>query len=203
MILDRLLLPVTRPWFLEYYRGKKHGGMVYNVDVFCADPNDVDLPAVIVGYVTHVHATRAAEIALKAVEEWKAARPAWRPSVHDYIDMDAVRAVKGNDLAASLFFLGDLLLNGFREAQPTLREKREGIQVLRRASKTGSSWASDMARIELATCHHFGGCTLPRNLKAALYWYRKVKGMEYARVLAHMALLSFGNSTAEGLGPAE
>ncbi|CAE8678305.1 unnamed protein product [Polarella glacialis] len=71
--MDRFLTPLSEGWFHPAYRDRNRGGDVNNIDVFCVNPHDPDLRAVIEGYVTHSRADRAKEIALLAIEEWQKA----------------------------------------------------------------------------------------------------------------------------------
>lgn len=199
VILDRLLVPISAGWWHPAYRDRRYGGVVTNMDVLCASPHDVDLRVVIQGFASHTHAKRAADIALEALDSWRALKPRVVKSVSAYYDVAGLAAKTSTDPSMQHMLIGDLLRNGYA-AEATRREQRSALVHFRKAARLGQarggpgedSWAH-AAVLELATCYHFGDCA-PVNLEAASYWYSELEHMSHwVSFLSHLALLHLGN----------
>ncbi|CAE8733470.1 unnamed protein product [Polarella glacialis] len=114
--MDRLLTPISPGWQHPSYRSTDHGGAVLNVDVWCANPHDPDVPAVIEGFVTNAGVPRAKEIALLALEDWRSMKPQFVKTVHEFHDMQRIAGLGVNfEFVSQIYlatFTGDLLRKG-------------------------------------------------------------------------------------------
>lgn len=202
LVLDRMLVPISQGWFHPLYRDTRHGGLVFNVDVFCADPHDADLRMVIEGYATHVHAELAGKIAWQAVEGWRTATPRAQRSVRARYDIQRLAAAMSDHPTAQALFIGDLLRHGY-DAEPTARERRSALAWFRKAAHGDAINHADMvdaARVEMGTCYHFGDCA-PQNLEAARYWYASTNQPQWVTHLGALAALHMGNATGVAGAP--
>lgn len=175
LILDRLLVPVSTNWFFPMYRSQVHGGILWNVDLFCADPHDRDLPALVEGYVTHSYALTARNVVLEALHDWKTLLPRRTRGVREHYHLDEVLARYTANDAGRKLFIGDLFRAGY-SATPTARERREALAWFRRASVAGQATGSSVeaaANVELGHCYHFGECA-PVALQRAMHYYKLV-----------------------------
>jgi len=172
LVMDRFLVPVNGGWFHPAYRTYAHAGAVHNVDVLCAQPHDQDLRALVEGYVTHSHATRAREIVWHAIEAWRESVKKSTATVTDHYDMKLLTSIRTNDEAARAVFVGDLLRHGhgMSSSSDEMAQARKWYELA--TTLPGSKWPSQMAMVELGTCFHFGECA-PIDLRKAIEWYTR------------------------------
>jgi len=201
LIMDRFLVPVSGGWFHPLYKNTLRGGLVKNVDIFCASPHDEDLPTILDGFITNAHAKQARAIVSQALQCWRQAIPGPGKSVREiYTDLESSAERLLDDPIGQAFFMGDLLVNGY-DAEPTASERWRGLRWLWRAAwhargeHEDTTWFANAVRFELALCYHLGGCSVRPDTRSAVDFYNMIRGrlhyVDHMGQLVHLNITEY------------